>query len=59
VFGRTWTVISLATSDCHSAADSLTSSTAPVVIALQAVVIAAVTGWAARRTLFATLASID
>ncbi|MDU6748598.1 MAG: ABC transporter permease, partial [Bradyrhizobium sp.] len=30
-----------------------------VVIALQAVVIAAVTGWAARRTLFATLASID
>ncbi|GLH82386.1 cell division protein FtsX [Bradyrhizobium sp. SSBR45G] len=30
-----------------------------VAIALQAVVIAAVTGWAARRTLFATLASID
>jgi len=30
-----------------------------IAIALQAVVIAAVTGWAARRTLFATLASID
>ncbi|CCD99524.1 Cell division ABC transporter (membrane component) [Bradyrhizobium sp. STM 3809] len=30
-----------------------------VAIALQAVVIAAVTGWAARRTLFSTLASID
>jgi cell division transport system permease protein len=30
-----------------------------LVIAVQAVVIAAVTGWAARRTLFATLASID
>src|SRR5689334_9610279 len=30
-----------------------------IVIALQAVVIAAVTGWAARRTLFATLANID
>ena len=30
-----------------------------VVIAVQALVIAAVTGWAARRTLFATLESID
>ncbi|WP_257167444.1 ABC transporter permease [Bradyrhizobium sp. SRS-191] len=30
-----------------------------IAIALQAIVIAAVTGWAARRTLFATLASID
>src|SRR6202047_3813553 len=30
--GRTWMVISLATSDCHSAADALISSTAPVVI---------------------------
>jgi cell division transport system permease protein len=30
-----------------------------LVIAVQAVVIAAVTGWAARRTLFATLESID
>ena len=30
-----------------------------LVIAVQAVVIAAVTGWAARRTLFTTLASID
>src|SRR3954468_7591302 len=30
-----------------------------IAIALQALVIAAVTGWAARRTLFATLASID
>ena len=28
-------------------------------IAIVLVVIAAVTGWAARRTLFATLASID
>src|SRR5882757_1519664 len=32
VCGRTWMVISEATSDCHSAADALTSSTAPVVI---------------------------
>src|SRR6478752_43073 len=30
--GRTWMVISLATSDCHSAAEALTSSTVPVVI---------------------------
>src|SRR6185437_6690313 len=29
--GRTWMVISLDTSDCHSAADALTSSTTPVV----------------------------
>src|ERR1700687_1137827 len=30
--GRTWMVISLATSDCHSDAEALTSSTVPVVI---------------------------
>jgi cell division transport system permease protein len=29
------------------------------VIAVQAVVIAAITGWASRRTLFATLDAID
>ena len=29
--GRTWMVISLATSDCHSVAEALTSSTTPVV----------------------------
>src|ERR1700738_1308940 len=33
-------VISLATSDCHSAADALTSSTAPVVIEARNVMIA-------------------
>src|SRR5271163_4412369 len=33
-------VISLATSDCHSAADALTSSTAPVVIEARKVMIA-------------------
>ena len=38
--GRTWTVISLATSDCHSAAEALTSSTAPVVIDARNVMIA-------------------
>src|SRR5689334_4931032 len=38
--GRTWMVISLATSDCHSAADALTSSTAPVVIEARKVMIA-------------------
>src|SRR6185295_17466859 len=40
VSGRTWMVISLATSDCHSAADALTSSTAPVVIEARKVMIA-------------------
>ena len=38
--GRTWMVISLATSDCHSAADALTSSTAPVVIEARKVMMA-------------------
>ena len=38
--GRTWMVISLATSDCHSAADALTSSTAPVVIEARNVMMA-------------------
>src|SRR5690349_7991281 len=40
VSGRTWIVISLATSDCHSAADALTSSTAPVVIEARKVMMA-------------------
>src|SRR6202012_3953627 len=35
-----WMVISLATSDCHSAAEALTSSTAPVVIEARKVMIA-------------------
>src|SRR5690242_20565196 len=39
-FGRIWMVISLATSDCHSAADALTSSTAPVVIEARKVMMA-------------------
>src|ERR1700744_6507276 len=39
VEGRTWTVISLDTSDCHSAADALTSSTVPVVIEARKVMI--------------------
>src|SRR6201996_7131105 len=38
--GRIWMVISLATSDCHSAAEALTSSTAPVVIEARNVMIA-------------------
>src|ERR1700761_6120590 len=38
--GRIWMVISLATSDCHSAAEALTSSTAPVVIEARKVMIA-------------------
>src|SRR5450756_2212494 len=38
--GRTWMVISLATSDCHSAADALTSSTVPVVIDARKVMMA-------------------
>src|SRR5882757_9370497 len=38
--GRTWMVISLPTSDCHSAADALTSSTAPVVIDARKVMMA-------------------
>src|SRR3954447_18180941 len=38
--GRTWIVISLATSDCHSAAEALTSSTVPVVIEARNVMIA-------------------
>src|SRR5580704_6984661 len=38
--GRTWTVISLATSDCHSAADALTSNTAPVVMEARNVMMA-------------------
>src|SRR6201999_3059498 len=38
--GRIWMVILLATSDCHSAADALTSSTAPVVIEARKVMIA-------------------
>src|ERR1700729_1148221 len=38
--GRTWIVISLAISDCHSAADALTSSTAPVVIEARNVIMA-------------------
>src|ERR1700761_1513053 len=38
--GRTWMVISLATSDCHSAAEALTSSTVPVVIEARKVMIA-------------------
>src|SRR6201999_2581665 len=38
--GRIWMVISLATSDCHSAADALTRSTAPVVIEARKVMIA-------------------
>jgi hypothetical protein len=38
--GRIWMVISLATSDCHSAADALTSSTAPVVIEARKVMMA-------------------
>src|SRR5882724_8249244 len=38
--GRTWMVISLATSDCHSAADALTSSTVPVVIEARKVMMA-------------------
>src|SRR5262249_54784405 len=37
---RTWMVISLATSDCHSAADALIRSTAPVVIEAMKVIIA-------------------
>src|ERR1700761_7428666 len=40
VAGRTWMVISLDTSDCHSAADALTSSTVPVVIEARKVMIA-------------------
>src|SRR6478609_45178 len=38
--GRTWMVISLATSDCHSAAEALTSSTVPVVIEARKVMMA-------------------
>src|ERR1700754_1962369 len=38
--GRIWMVISLATSDCHSAADELTSSTVPVVIDARKVMMA-------------------
>ena len=38
--GRTWMVISLATSDCHSAAEALTSSTVPVVIEARNVMMA-------------------
>ena len=38
--GRTWMVISLATSDCHSAAEALTSNTVPVVIDARKVMIA-------------------
>src|SRR3569832_1515169 len=38
--GRTCTVISLPTSDCHSAADSLTRNTPPVVIEARKVMIA-------------------
>src|SRR3984957_689408 len=38
--GRTWMVISLATSDCHSAAEALTRSTAPVVIEARKVMMA-------------------
>src|SRR6185369_14655185 len=38
--GRTCAVISLATSDCHSDADALTSSTAPVVIEARNVMMA-------------------
>src|ERR1700752_2932990 len=38
--GRTWMVILLATSDCNSAADALTSRTAPVVIEARKVMIA-------------------
>src|SRR4051794_25233257 len=40
VCGRTWMVISLATSDCHSAAEALTSSTVPVVIDARKVMMA-------------------
>src|SRR5262249_26112541 len=40
VCGRTWMVISLATSDCHSAAEALTSSTVPVVIEARNVMMA-------------------
>src|SRR6202043_3328669 len=40
VCGRTWMVISLATSDCHSAADALTSSTVPVVTEARKVMMA-------------------
>src|SRR5262245_42830292 len=40
VSGRTWMVISLATSDCHSAAEALIRSTAPVVIEARNVIIA-------------------
>src|SRR4051794_23251306 len=40
VWGRTWIVISLATSDCHSAAEALTSSTVPVVIDARKVMMA-------------------
>src|SRR5690349_5803929 len=38
--GRTCMVISLATSDCHSAAEALTSSTAPVVMEARNVMMA-------------------
>src|SRR5438270_1094958 len=38
--GRTWMVISLPTSDCHSAADALTRSTVPVVIDARKVMMA-------------------
>src|SRR5581483_3122570 len=38
--GRTWIVISLATSDCHSAAEALISSTVPVVIEARKVMMA-------------------
>ena len=38
--GRTCMVISLATSDCHSAADALTSSTVPVVMEARNVMMA-------------------